>query len=262
MPEPEEHLVLSSVERGVCTLTLNSPRNRNALSARLRTELAAGLTEAIADDDVRAVVLTGAGPAFCAGADLKEVAAHQAGQPVTDPHAPGMAELFSAIMDAPKPVMAVLNGPARAGGLGLVAAADIAIAPDTTTFAFTEVRIGVVPAIISVPVARRMDDRRMTRYFLTGETFDAATAAESGLITTAVAPDRLDEVVGSVLNGLRTGAPRALARTKTLLGANGYPERKNAFAEMDELSAAFFASSDAAEGRASFLEKRPPHWAL
>ncbi|WP_067965280.1 enoyl-CoA hydratase-related protein [Nocardiopsis trehalosi] len=257
-------LVRRDTERGITTLTLDSPANRNALSARLRTDLADGLAAAMADDAVRAVVLTGAGPAFCAGADLKEVAAERAGR-APDPSAPGMADLFAAIMAAPKPVVAKLNGPARAGGIGLVAAADLAFAPDGTTFAFTEVRIGVVPAIISVPVAARMHDRHLARYFLTGEAFDAAAAAEAGLLTAAVPADRMDAEVGAVLDGLRAAAPTALARTKEVLAtARGVrpADRGAALREMAETSRAFFASDDAAEGRAAFFEKRPPRWVL
>ncbi|TDQ48251.1 enoyl-CoA hydratase-related protein [Actinorugispora endophytica] len=262
MPEAAGPLVRTAVDRGVATLTLDSPRNRNALSERLRAELAEGLAAAVADSGVRAVVLTGAGPAFCAGADLKEIAAERAGERTPDPDAPGMPELFSAIMDAPKPVVAKLNGPARAGGLGLVAAADIAIAADTVTFAFTEVRIGVVPAVISVPVSARMHDRQLTRYFLTGETFDAATAAASGLLTAAVPAEEVDAAVEDVLDGLRAGAPRALARTKSILGAPGHQDRRAAFAQMGEVSREFFDGDDAAEGRAAFFAGRPPRWAL
>ncbi|GAA4909469.1 enoyl-CoA hydratase-related protein [Streptomonospora salina] len=257
-------LVRSATERGVTEITLDSPANRNALSARLRAELAAELAAAMDDGAVRAVVLTGAGPAFCAGADLAEVAAERAGQPPPVP-APGMPELFSAIMDAPKPVVAKLNGPARAGGIGLVAAADIAVAPDDATFAFTEVRIGVVPAIISVPVAARMHDRQLARYFLTGEQFSAAAAAEAGLVTTAVARDELDPQTEAVLDGFRAAAPRALSATKDLLGrAAAVPpqERAAEIARMGELSAKHFASEDAAEGRAAFREKRSPSWVL
>lgn len=259
-------LVRSSTERGVATLTLDSPRNRNALSARLRSDLSRALSEAMADDTVRAVVLTATGPAFCAGADLKEVAAQLAGEPVES--APGMPELFEQIMSAPKPVVAALNGPARAGGIGLVAAADIALAPRSATFAFTEVRIGVVPAIISVPVAARMHDRQLSRYFLTGEIFDAVAAAESGLITQAVPDREMAHALDTVLEGLRAAAPRALARTKELLGeAGALPHtgpggRSAAFARMGEVSAEFFGGEDAAEGRAAFFDKRPPRWAV
>lgn len=264
-PSDDTPLVRSSVDRAVATITLDSPRNRNALSARLRAGLFEALGAAMDDDEVRAVVLTGTGPVFSAGADLKEVGAALRGEPVEP--APELPEIFERIMAGPKPVVALLNGPARAGGIGLVAAADIALAPKSATFAFTEVRIGVVPAIISVPVSARMHSRQLSRYFLTGELFDASAAAKAGLITQAV-PDRdMAHALDAVLQGIRGSAPKALSRTKELLGELGAgalaaPERRaEAFARMGELSAEFFAGEDAAEGRLSFFEKRPPRWA-
>ncbi|WP_017572317.1 enoyl-CoA hydratase-related protein [Nocardiopsis halotolerans] len=264
-PTGDTPLVRLTVDRAIATITLDSPRNRNALSARLRSELSKALADAVADDDVRGVVLTGTGPVFCAGADLKEVGAALRGEPVEP--APELPEIFEQIMAAPTPVVAVLNGAARAGGIGLVAAADIALAPESATFAFTEVRIGVVPAIISVPVSARMHSRQLSRYYLTGESFDASAAADAGLITQAVPDSGMENAVDAVLRGLRGAAPRALYRTKELLGELGSgalaaPDRRaDAFTRMGELSAEFFAGEDAAEGRASFFEKRPPRWA-
>ena len=257
-------LVRRTTERGIAVLTLDSPANRNALSARLRADLAAEFAAALEDGAVRAVLLTGTGPAFCAGADLKEIAADRAGNP-PPVSAPGMPELFGAVLEAPKPVVAKLNGPARAGGIGLVAAADIAIAPEDATFAFTEVRIGVIPAIISVPVAARMHDRQLARYFLTGETFDAAEAAAAGLVTSAVPRADLDSATEAVLDGFRAAAPQALSATKELLSRAGAVvpgERAAELGRMAELSAEYFAGDDAAEGRTAFLEKRRPKWVL
>ncbi|WP_116247302.1 enoyl-CoA hydratase-related protein [Nocardiopsis sp. FIRDI 009] len=257
-------LVRLTVDRAIATVTLDSPRNRNALSARLRSELSKALSDAMADDEVRGIVLTGTGPVFCAGADLKEAGAALRGEPVEP--APELPAIFEQIMGAPKPVIAVLNGAARAGGIGLVASADIALAPKSATFAFTEVRIGVVPAIISVPVSARMHSRQLSRYFLTGELFDASAAAKAGLITQAVPDREMTHAVDAVLQGLRGSAPRALSRTKQLLdelgsGALAAADRRTeAFARMGELSAEFFAGEDAAEGRAAFFEKRPPRW--
>ncbi|WP_285728848.1 enoyl-CoA hydratase-related protein [Nocardiopsis sp. ATB16-24] len=262
---PDTSLVRLSTDRAIATITLDSPRNRNALSARLRSELSGALAAAVADDEVRGIVLTGTGPVFCAGADLKEVGAALRGDPVEP--APELPEIFEQIMSAPKPVIAVLNGAARAGGIGLVAAADIALAPESATFAFTEVRIGVVPAIISVPLSARMHSRQLSRFFLTGELFDASAAARAGLITQAVPEEDMERAVEEVLNGLRASAPRALSRTKELLNELGSgdlaaPERRpEAFRRMGELSSEFFAGEDAAEGRAAFFEKRPPRWA-
>ncbi|OOC54931.1 MULTISPECIES: enoyl-CoA hydratase-related protein [Nocardiopsis] len=264
-PSDDTPLVRLTVDRAIATITLDSPRNRNALSARLRSELSEALADAVADDEVRGVVLTGTGPVFCAGADLKEIGAALRGAPVEP--APELPEVFEQIMGAPKPVVAVLNGAARAGGIGLVAAADIALAPESATFAFTEVRIGVVPAVISVPVSARMHSRQLSHYFLTGEVFDASEAAGAGLITRAVPDGDMEHAVDTVLRGLRASAPRALSRTKELLGELGSgalaaaDRRSEAFSRMGELSAEFFGSEDAAEGRAAFFEKRPPRWA-
>ena len=260
---PVETVVRVDDDRGIRTITLDSPANRNALSARLRTQLHTALTEAAADTEVRAIVLTGVGPAFCAGADLKEIAAERAGTP-PDSQAPAMSALFTAVLDAPKPVLVKLNGSARAGGIGLVAAADIALAPQSATFAFTEVRIGVAPAMISVPVAARMADRQLSRYFFTGETFDARAAATAGLVTEAVPDAELDAATEGVLAGLRQAAPAALRQTKAILGQRSLPRerRDRDLVEMGQLSAELFASDDAAEGRAAFLERRAPSWVL
>ncbi|WP_017612573.1 enoyl-CoA hydratase-related protein [Nocardiopsis salina] len=263
-PTGDTPLVKLTVDRAVATITLDSPRNRNALSARLRSELSKALADAMADDDVRGIVLTATGPVFCAGADLKEIGAALAGEQIEP--APELPEIFEQIMGGPKPVVAVLNGAARAGGIGLVAAADIALAPKSATFAFTEVRIGAVPAIISVPVSARMHSRQLSRYFITGELFDAADAADAGLITRAVPDREMDHASESVLEGLRAAAPAALSRTKQLLGevgggAEAAPDRRSeAFERMGQLSAEFFAGEEAAEGRTAFFEKRPPSW--
>ncbi|MDA2807344.1 enoyl-CoA hydratase-related protein [Nocardiopsis suaedae] len=253
--------VRRTTDRGIATITLDSERNRNALSAPLRTALLAELRAAMADASVRAVVLTGAGTVFCAGADLKEVAERLAGRD-PDPGAPGMGEVFSAIMDAPKPVVARLNGTARAGGLGLVAAADMAIAPEDTGFAFTEVRIGLVPAVISVPVRQRLNDRALSRYLLTGEVFGAREAVAAGLLTEAVPRAELDAAVERAADGLRAAAPGALAGAKALLAGRGAEERAAEFARMTELSESYFAGEEAAEGRSAFFEKRGPRWVL
>ncbi|WP_119731655.1 enoyl-CoA hydratase-related protein [Thermomonospora amylolytica] len=247
--------VLLEVERGIATITLNAPERRNALSVAVRTGLGERLAEVAADDGVRAVVLTGAGTVFCAGADLKEIQAGVTG-------GPSIPELLAAIMDLPKPVIARLNGPARAGGLGIVAACDLAVAPDDVTFAFTEVRIGVVPAMIAVVLRDRMSPRALSRYFLTGETFGAAEAAEHGLVTAACPRERLDETVGGLLEAFRATEPKAVARTKSLLAELRGMPRDEAFPLAERVSAEFFASEEAAEGRRAFFEKRPPRWAL
>jgi len=253
---PDE-LVHRDVADGVATITLDSPRNRNALSAQVRRELRDHLDAALADPAVRVIVLTHTGPVFCAGMDLTESRGATAG-------AQGVHELpgiLRAIWTSPVPVVARLAGPARAGGVGLLAACDLAVAADTATFAFTEVRIGVVPATIAVTVLPRMSAQAAHELFLTGETFDAARAAAAGLLTAAVPPDRLDAEVARYVDMLRRGAPGALAATKALLHRPPGADLDVAFAEMLELSARHFASAEGQEGMAAFAEKRPPSWA-
>jgi methylglutaconyl-CoA hydratase len=241
------------VDRGVATITLQTPENRNALSMRLREGLGRQLDAASSNPDVQVIVLTGAGPVFCAGADLKEGM-------VDAPGVPGLVALLNQITDNPKPVLGVLNGPARAGGIGLVAACDLVIAPDTATFAFSEVRIGVVPAIISVPCLDRLTSRAAARYFLTGEVFDAAEAERIGLLTASVAPDLVGTTSEQIVDALLEGAPRAIAGTKRLLREIPGLPRDVAFSYAERVSVGFFASADAVEGRQAFAEKRPPAW--
>lgn len=247
-----ESLVRLTTRGGVATVTLDSPRNRNALSARLVEQLRERLTRALADDTARMVVLTGTGSVFCAGADLKEQSAGAA-----PPDLPGLLTL---IWDSPKPVVARLNGSARAGGLGLVTACDIAIAPDTATFAFSEVRLGVAPAMIAVTCLRRMDARAAAEYFLTGEVFDARRAREIGLLNRAVPAGELDATLAHYAGMLVRGAPGALAAAKRLPRIVPALTVEEGFARMAELSAERFASAEAREGIAAFLDKRDPSW--
>ncbi|WP_092530529.1 enoyl-CoA hydratase family protein [Amycolatopsis arida] len=251
-----DELVHYSVAGGVATITLDSPHNRNALSAQLRRELRDGLTTAVADEAVRVIVLDHTGPVFCAGMDLKEArGAGAADQGVNE-----FPEILEQIWTSPTPVVAKLAGPARAGGVGIVAAADIAVAVRDATFAFTEVRIGVVPAVISVTVLPRLTPRAAHELFLTGDTFDAERAAEIGLINAAVPAERLDAEVARYVRSLSLGGPNALAATKELLRTERPSTLSAAFADMLELSARFFASEEAQEGITAFAQKRPAAW--
>ena len=251
-----DELVHYEVSKGIATITLDSPHNRNALSAQLRRELKDHLTTAAEDDAVRVIVLTHTGTVFCAGMDLKE-----AGTAGTE--AQGVHE-FPAILEqlwtSSKPVVARLSGPARAGGVGMVAAADIAVAAETATFAFTEVRIGVVPAVISVTVLPRLLPRAAHELFLTGETFDGKRAAQVGLINSAVPADQLDAEVKRYTDLLVLGAPGALAATKQMLRREKAATMSEDFSAMLELSAKHFASEEGQEGIASFMQKRKANW--
>lgn len=251
-----DELVHYRVRAGIGTITLDSPRNRNALSRQLRAELSAHLDTALADDDVRVVVLDHTGPVFCAGMDLKEAGG-------TDASSQGVNEfpaILQRIWTSQKPVVAKLAGPARAGGVGLVAACDIAVAADTATFAFTEVRIGVVPAVISVTVLPRLSPRAAHELFLTGETFDAARAVAVGLINSCVPADGLDAEVARYTGMLALGGPKALAATKQLLRQPKHADLAEEFTRMQALSAPFFASEEGQEGITAFTQKRPPAW--
>lgn len=249
-------LVHSSVAAGVATLTLDSPDNRNALSPRLMGELAAGLRAALADAAVRVVVLSHAGRVFCSGMDLKATAgAGAADMPVT-----AFPELLTTIWRSPKPVLARIAGPARAGGIGLLAACDIAVAARSATFAFTEVRLGVVPAVISVPVLPRLAPRAAHELFLTGEVFGGARAAEIGLVNAAVPDEELDAEVDRYVDLLVRGAPGALAATKEMLRRPAAESMAADFAAMAALSAERFASAEGREGVAAFAAKRSPSW--
>ncbi|WP_225808950.1 enoyl-CoA hydratase family protein [Streptomyces spinosus] len=235
--------------RAVDTLSLDSTGTRNALSAALVTELAEALTDCGEDPDVRAVVLTHTGTTFCAGADLRDP---------PDPDA--LVALLRQIVELPKPVVARVTGHVRAGGLGLLAACDIAVASAGATFAFTEVRIGVAPAVISLPVIPRTDPRALARYYLTGERLGPAEAVRLGLLT--VAADDVDDALAPVLDGLRRSCPQALAETKRLLTARVLETFDRDAAELTALSARLFSSSQAREGMTAFLERRDAAWVV
>ncbi|HEX4357528.1 MAG TPA: enoyl-CoA hydratase-related protein [Pseudonocardia sp.] len=253
----DTELVHLEIDSGVATITLDSPPNRNALSTRLRGELRDRLTTATTSDQVRVIVLTHTGTVFCSGMDLKESRGASAdNQGVND-----FPDTLRLIWNSPTPVIAKLAGPARAGGVGLVAACDLALAASEVTFAFSEVRIGVVPAVISVPLIPQVQPAALYELFLTGEAFDAARAAEIGLITKAVPADQLDAEVLRYASMLRLGAPGALAATKELLRGPATSTMADDLAAMTALSAARFASEEGQEGIRAFVEKRKPSWA-
>ena len=250
-------LVRVDTDRGVATLTLDSPHNRNALSTPLMTQLLAALADAAAAPEVRVVVLSHTGPVFCSGADLKETAAAYASGKVPV----GMlGDVLAAVVECPKPVVARIGGPARAGGLGLISAADIAICSTEATFAFTEVRLGVIPAVISSTVLRRLSPRAAQELYLTGELFDGTRAAAIGLVTAAVGSEELDATVRSYCAALVRGAPAALAGTKDLLARAPLASVRDDAEELGARSVGYFLSDEGREGVAAFREKRDPAW--
>lgn len=244
---------------GVATVTLDSPHNRNALSRQLQAELLVRLRAAIDDASVRVIILTAAGPVFCSGADLKEQREANLAGAATGPSV--LAGILETIWNAPKPVIGRINGPARAGGLGLVAACDIAIGIDEATFATTEVRIGVIPGIISVVLLRKVPLHTLTELFLAAGSFSGADAARFGILNAAVPAGQLNATVERYVQAIRQGAPGALAGAKRLLRDIPGMELHAAFEEAARRSAAHFASEEALEGMTAFAEKRPPRWA-
>ncbi len=246
-------LVRCVVDGGVATITLDSPANRNALSTALVRDLHDALDQAEAAG-ARVIVLGHTGNTFCAGADLKERAA---GRVDSTPMALAMRRL----MESRAPTIAAVQGVARAGGIGLMASCDLVVVPEDADFAFTEVRIGAAPAIISVPILRRCSASHLAAPFLTGETFDAARAREIGLVThVAASSTAVATEVRRLCVAILAAAPNAVAETKGLLHSVPGEPLDTAFPRMQRLSDALFEGPEAAEGMRAFSEKRPPAW--
>jgi methylglutaconyl-CoA hydratase len=224
------------VDRGTAVLTLADPGNKNALSARILNGLGDGLAAAVGDDEVRVVLLTHEGNTFCAGADLHATTPQEAPR-FTFPR------VLMAIQDSPKPVVAKLRGHCMGGGVGLAAAADVSIASAEVRFGFTEVRIGVAPAIISVVCLPKLSKAVAAELFLTGRKIDAGTAAAIGLINRAVPAVELDDHVDALLDDLLAAGPAALAACKGLLVQDRTESPAAAFERTAALSAALFSSA-------------------
>jgi len=237
-------------------IRMSCPETRNALSSALLGDLSRRLASALADPAVRVVVLTGTGSTFCAGADLKN-----RGVGVAD----GAREnAFVAILQrmraGPKPVICAVNGHAFGGGIGLIAAADIAIAVTGAQFAFREVRLGLIPAIISVAVLPKLGEHQAMRLFLTGRTFSADEALVYGLLHRVVAEHELESAVREEIAAILRGAPGAIAAAKQLVRDIAQLAPDDAYAHAAQKTAELFASPEAAEGMAAFAQKRPPSW--
>ena len=249
--------VETDLANGVLTVTLADEDNRNALSSRLTTELTEALDDADADPEVRVVVLTNRGRVFCAGADLSERSSGGSGsssRPV-DP-----TRLFGRFRESPKPYVGRIAGHCVAGGMGLAAAMDISIAIEEAKFGFTEVRIGVAPAIISVVCLPKIRPADAREAFLRGNRFLAPEAARMGLINAAVPVEELDAAVDAAVTDLKAGGPEAIAAAKQLMARVPGMPIDEAFRWTGELSASLFRGEEAAEGMRAYLDKRPPSW--
>lgn len=248
-------------DRGVAHLWLNRPEVRNAFDGLMVTELRKVFDELGADDAVRVIVLGGRGKVFSAGADLewmKAVAEFGREDNIRDARA--LAELFLTISRSPKPVVGRVQGAALGGGAGLVAACDIAVAALGTRFGFTEVRLGLVPAVISPYVIGRIGESATRELFLTGERFDAEKACEIGLVRAAVPEADLDAAVDSRIGELLLAGPHAIAEAKALIREVSGRHPEDVQKETVERIAAIRASEEGQEGLRAFLEKRKPRW--
>lgn len=240
---------------GVTTLTLVDEENRNALSEHMKAELQSAIANAEADPAVRVVVLTNQGKTFCAGADLRQKDKADEAMPSTS-----FADLLMAIRRSPKPFVGRIAGHCVAGGVGLAAALDISVAAEDVAFGFTEVRLGVSPAIVSVFCLPKMRAADAREAFLRGYRFDAAAALRMGLINHAVPRAQLDETVRQVVEDLLAGGPLAIAATKQVLDQVPQMEPAAAMVWATRLSAGLFKSDEAREGMAAYRERRRAAW--
>jgi methylglutaconyl-CoA hydratase len=251
-----QQATLYEINDGAAWITLNRPENRNALSAILVNELYAHLINANENSEVRSIVITGTGPAFCAGADLKS----PPGQLVDGAQGVTYPEVLNTILESPKPVIAAVNGAAFAGGLGLVGAADIVVTVSDVQFSFSEVRIGVIPAVISVVCIPKLGTHHAMKLFLTGERFTGEQAVSMGFAHKAVKAEELTSMVQEEIDAINLGGPIAVQECKKLVRRVRELNIRDGFNETGEWSKRLFQSEEGAEGMAAFREKRKPNW--
>jgi len=242
---------------GVARVTLNRPDVRNALDGALLRDLAEAFAVLAGDPAVRSVVLEGAGKIFCAGADVH---AMTQGDPRAD--ARGLADVLSAIEAFPAPVIGRAHGAAMGGGSGLIAACDLVVAADDAKFAFSEVKLGIVPGVISAFVVPKIGATHARRYFLTAEAFPASRAKEIGLVHEVVPADRLESVIQDWTTAIRNNGPKAVAAAKALIRKGADLERAALLALGVDTITFVRETDEAKEGLKAFLEKRPPSWIL
>jgi methylglutaconyl-CoA hydratase len=256
--------VLTRMAGGIAHITLNRPEKRNALDRATIAALTAELQRCAADEAVRAVQITGAGQAFCAGADLAEMQAQaEAGEAANLEDAQRLATLLAALDSLPKPTLARVNGDGYGGALGLIAACDIVVAVDDAKFAFTEVRLGIIPAVISPFVLGKISESAARRYFLTAETLTSAALRELGLAHEVVPADRLDAACAHLIEALLKGAPLALGEAKALIRDAAHRSagaRGGTSMEMAARLARLRVQAEAREGFSAFFAKRKASW--
>ena len=249
-------------EDGNATVMLNRPDVHNAFDPAMTRLLTASLKKLDADSNVRAVVLLGAGKSFCAGADIGHMkASAKFSKAQNFKAAQESARMFHTLYAMTKPTIACVHGAVRGGGMGLVAACDIAIAARTATFRLSEVKIGIIPSMISPYVIAAIGERQARRYFITGEEMDAAEAWRIGLVHDIVEAESLNGAVGAMLAQLYSSGPKAMAAAKKLIPLSAHADIGQKI--LDETSrriAAIRATAEGQEGLTAFLEKRKPEW--
>jgi methylglutaconyl-CoA hydratase len=249
-------------EAHVAIVTLNRPQVRNAFDETGIAELMRVFQELGTNDGVRVIVLAANGPAFCAGADLNWMRKTAVFTPEENrADAEGLARMLHAIHTCPKPVIAKVQGDCYGGGVGLVAACDIAVASGTAHFALSEVKIGLTPSTIAPYVIRAMGERAARRYFLTGERFSAYEAKQIGFVHDAVLPEALDAKVKEIVNAIAMAGPNAVKEAKRLVrDVAGMPLSEDLIADTVQRIADIRASDEGKEGLQAFLDKRKPNW--
>ena len=251
----------TSRDHDVVTVKLNRPDVHNAMNESLMKELTQCFLQLSKDNTVRCIILTGAGPSFCAGADLnwmKSMAQYSMEENIKDSRL--LLNLYEAIYHCPKPVIGRINGHAFGGGIGLVAVCDMTIAPPEKKFAFSEAKLGIIPSVISTYVVRRIGLSAMRRLFITGERFTSEYAKEIGLLDYVVPEDQFEETIKKYVHILHSSGPRAIAEVKQLVTACEQMTRDDYKEHTVQKIAELRVSTEGQEGIQSFLEKRKPSW--
>lgn len=255
--------IITEIDLGVAIITLNRPERHNAFDDALIAELSDAIDRMAADPAVRVLVISSSGKSFCAGADLnwmKRAAGYSSEENLRDARA--LAGMLRRLAHCPKPTVARIQGPAYGGGVGLVACCDVAIATFDAEFSLTEVKLGLIPAVISPHVIAAIGERYARRYMLTAERFSAAEAYRIGLLHEMVSDEEaLDEALGEIIDALLKNGPRAIAECKELIQAVAWKPLSDAI--LDDTAQRITrlrASEEGREGMSAFLEKRKPNW--
>ncbi|MFO7677173.1 MAG: enoyl-CoA hydratase-related protein [Thermoplasmatota archaeon] len=249
--------------QGIATITLSRPDVHNAMNETLMKELTTSFQNLSEDTTVQCIVLTGEGPSFCAGADLnwmKSMVSYTKQENINDSNL--LLDLYNTINDCPKPVIGKINGHAFGGGLGLIAVCDITIATPKSKFAFSEAKLGIIPAVISSFVSPRMKQADMRRFFITAERFDTQIAHEIGLIDIVTTEEEFEQTIEKYISLVLSSGPQAITEIKKLINNLSAMDRKQFQQHSVEKIAELRVSMEGQEGISAFLEKRKPHWRM